>query len=65
MGKEIEAKKAKAIDARSAYNAGWITRAEAKAEIMPYIDAVNEKSAEIAKKYGMKARKISFAAFVR
>lgn len=65
MTKEIEQKKEKAINARSAYNAGWITREEAKAAIMPYINAVNEKSEEIAKKYGMRPRKISFAGFVR
>lgn len=65
MRKEIENIKAGAINARSEYNAGWITRAEAKERIMPYIEAVNAKSVEIASKYGMKPKKVSFASFIR
>ena len=50
---------------RILYNSGQISREEAKQMIMPYIEAFNNKAIEIAKKYGMKPKKISFGQFIR
>ena len=61
----MEEIKARAFEARDSYKAGLITRLEAKEMIMPYIKLYNEKSKQIAKKYNMKARCISFVGFVR
>ena len=57
--------KDKAIMARCLYADGIITRDEAKSVIMPYLEKVNEKSEELAKKYKTKAKKVSFTAFCR
>lgn len=57
--------KHKAYVAKLMYQTGRISRAEAKAEIQPYIDLFNEKSKEIAKKYNQKAKTISFISYVR
>ncbi len=54
-----------AFEARAMYKAGLIDRATAKEKIAPYVDAFNLKTVEIAKKYNMKPKKISFAGFVR
>jgi len=37
----------------------------AKVMVQPHIDAINNKSKEIAKKYGVKPRLVSFHNFVR
>lgn len=50
---------------RVLYNNGEISRDEAIILIMPYIDTFNKKSLEIAKKYNMKPKKITFAQFIR
>lgn len=47
------------------YNTGQCSREQAKENIMPYLNAVNEKSKEIAKKYKQRPRKVDFAAFIR
>lgn len=39
--------------------------AVAKTDIEPYIKLFNNKSMEIAKKYNMKPKKITFAGFIR
>jgi hypothetical protein len=44
---------------------GEISYAEAKTEAEPIINAINAKAAELAKKYNMKAAKVSFAAMMR
>lgn len=44
---------------------GQISYIEAKQEAQPIIDDINEKAAEIAKKYGMRPSKVSFAALMR
>jgi polyhydroxyalkanoate synthesis regulator phasin len=44
---------------------GEISYEAAKAEAQPLIDAINKKNAEIAKKHGKRAGKISFAAVMR
>lgn len=61
----MEEIKVKAFEAKESYRAGFITREEAKELITPYIEAFNNKSREIARKYGMKAKTITFAGFVR
>ena len=61
----MEEMKAKAFEAKDLYRMNLISRNEAKELIMPYINAFNSKSAEIAKKYNMRAKIISFAEFVR
>ncbi len=45
--------------------AGGIDYDTAKEHIMPYLDAVNAKAKELAKKYKLTARSISFASYVR
>lgn len=61
----MEEIKARAFEARDSYKACLITRLEAKEMIMPYIKLYNEKSKQIAKKYNMKPRYISFVGFIR
>ncbi len=65
MNNKIETLKNKAEMARIEYMKGNLNRDEAKAEIMPYIEAVNAKAVELAKKYNMKAKKITFRYFLR
>jgi histidinol dehydrogenase len=45
--------------------AGEITPDEAKAEAQPIIDAINARGAEIAKEYGRKFKKLTFAYLMR
>lgn len=65
MNKEIEVLKRVAESSKVLYQRNVISREEAKADINPYIDAFNKRSVEIAKKYGMRPMKISFAKYVR
>lgn len=65
MSDKIKALKERADKARILYKRNLITRAEAHAEIIPYILAYNEKSKTIAKKYGAKPGQIHFASYVR
>ena len=44
---------------------GAITYDRAKEMAKPHLDAMNEKSKEIAKKYGCKPKLITFASFMR
>ena len=65
MSPEVITLRERALKARALYLYGEITRKQAQVEIKPYIDACNEKSKELAKKYNQKPKLISFAAFVR
>ena len=47
------------------YRLGFILREEAKEHIMPYLDYVNEKSKELAKKYSQKHKEITFSYYLR
>ena len=47
------------------YRLGKISREEAKEYIMPYLDYVNEKSKELAKKYNQKHKEITFSYYLR
>jgi hypothetical protein len=65
MNEQLKALKERADKARILYNQNLITRAEAHAEILPYIEAFNNKSKQIAKKYRVTPKTINFASFVR
>ncbi len=65
MNEEVLEAKARAEIARLKYGTKQITREEALEEIMPYIDMVNKRSVELAKKYNQKPKKVSFNVFVR
>jgi hypothetical protein len=52
-------------DIRRRMLSGAITYAQAKDEAEPIITAINARSAEIAKKYGKRASRLSFAAIMR
>lgn len=56
----VKAQKAKAL-----YSIGKLNRSQARAEIDPYIQAFNNKSKEIAKKYNQRPKLMSFSQFVR
>ena len=47
------------------YRLGKISREEAKEHIAPYLDYVNEKSKELAKKYNQKHKEITFSYYLR
>lgn len=57
--------KAQAEIARDEYRLGIIDRSEAKERIQPFLNAVNDKSVEIAKKYNQKPRKVNLNAYLR
>lgn len=57
--------KANADEAKYAYKSGQISRQMAAERIKPYINEFNIKSTEIAKKYGMKPKLTSLAAYLR
>ena len=65
MTTEMQTLKETAEEARSFYGTGQLTREEAKEKIQPYLNAVNEKSKELAKKHGIKHRDVSFIGFIR
>ena len=65
MNERMQLLKLKAEQYRDLYRLGKITREEAKNSIMPYLDEVNSKGREIAKKYNRKYRNITFSTFVR
>lgn len=65
MKAEVKVLKENAEKARSLYRMGAITREEAKKDIKPYVDAVNNKSKEIAKKYNQRPRLIDIYGFMR
>lgn len=50
---------------RYLYRVGTITREEAIRDTKPYLDAVNNKAIEIAKKYNQKPKKVTFNSFMR
>ena len=47
------------------YRLGKISREEAKEHIAPYLDYVNEKSKELAKKYNQRHKEITFSYYLR
>lgn len=65
MKEETKVLKAEAERGRQLYRSGLIEQSEAKKMVTPYLDAVNKKSVELAKKFGQKPRKVQFRSFVR
>lgn len=65
MNEETQKLKLIAENARYLYTIGSITREEAKRDIMPYINAINTKAKELAKKYNQKAKLVSFNSYCR
>lgn len=51
--------------ARTLYHLKQISREEAKLEIMPYVDAFNKKSKEIAKRFNQSPKLTTFSNFIR
>ena len=65
MSNDVQLLKERAENGRDLYKMNHISREEAKEYIMPYINAVNAKSKELAKKYKVRAKLINFAGFLR
>lgn len=65
MNNETKALKDKAYIAKFKLIHGEITYNEALEMVKPYIDAVNDKSKEIAKKYGMKPKLVNAKGYLR
>ncbi len=65
MTDEIMKLKCNAEYYRALYCLGQCSREVAKEEIMPYLDKVNEKAKELAKKYSQRYKPVTFNAFVR
>lgn len=65
MSEEVKKLKSTAEEGRSLYRCNAINIKEAKQMIMPYLNAVNEKAKELAKKYNMKPKKVNFYSYVR
>jgi hypothetical protein len=65
VNKDIKALKDRADKARLLYKKNMITRAEAHAEIIPYILLYNKRSEKIAKKYNQHPKLMNFSSYVR
>lgn len=50
---------------RFLYQTNQCDRETSKEMIQPYLDLINEKSKEIAKKYNQRAKLVNFASYVR
>lgn len=65
MNRETKELLYNAETAKCEFLVGAITYEECKERVMPYIDKVNQRSVELAKKYNQKPRKITFKGFMR
>lgn len=65
MTDEVKMMRQQAEEGRSLYRIGEIQVDEAKEMVMPYLNAVNKKSIELAKKYNQRPVKVSFINYVR
>lgn len=65
MNDETLKLKQKAEEYRFLYQTNQISREIAKDNIVPYIDAINKKAKEIAKKYNQKPKEVTFITFIR
>lgn len=65
MTDEVKRLRMKAEEGRALYRAGEIEIKEAKEMVMPYLNAVNRRAKELAKKYNQRPRSVNFYAFVR
>jgi hypothetical protein len=65
MNDEVRILKNEAEKARVLLRSGIIDLTEAKVKVKPYIDLVNKKSKEIAKKYNQRPRMVTTSSFLR
>lgn len=65
MTEDTQEIKRKAFEYRELYRKGLIEKEKAKEAILPYLNWVNEKSVELAKKHKTSAKKVNFISFVR
>lgn len=65
MNDEVRILKNEAEKARVLLRSGIIDLTEAKVRVKPYIDLVNKKSKEIAKKYNQRPRMVTASSFLR
>jgi meiotically up-regulated gene 157 (Mug157) protein len=65
MDEQIQALKNRADSARILYKQNIINRKAAEILIMPYINAFNEKSTSVAKRYHMRPKLINFSSYIR
>ena len=65
MNEEVTILKSEAEKAKILLWNGEIDLKEAKNKVKPYIDMVNEKSRELAKRYNQKPRLVSATSFLR
>ncbi|PPA67024.1 hypothetical protein [Lactococcus lactis] len=65
MKEETRNLKIKAEQARILYKRGEISYSEAINSIKPYIDKINNKSKELAKKYKQRPRLVKINSFMR
>jgi len=62
---EVEKIKVQAMETRELYLAGAIDYKEAQKRLKPYRDWYNQRSAEIAAKYGQKPKRFNFGEFMK
>lgn len=65
MTEETKALKAQAFEAKNKFMVGELSRDEAKKFVEPYLEAVNARSKELAKKFNMRPKLVSFSGFMR
>ena len=65
MNEEVRILKSEGEKAKILLWNGEIDLKEAKNKVKPYIDMVNEKSRELAKRYNQKPRLVSATSFLR
>ena len=65
MTGEVAVLKEQAESYRVLYKTNQVSREEALQKIQPYIDAVNEKSKSIAKKYNMRPKFVTVTGYLR
>lgn len=65
MNEQITKLRDRANKAKHLYMNNEITREDAIAEITPFIDYVNNKSIQIAKKYNQKPKMVKINSFLR
>lgn len=64
-GTDFQLIKHKAETAKFLYRTGKISKEEANQDIQPYLDLLNKKSKELAKKYGQRPKLVNFSSYVR
>jgi hypothetical protein len=65
MTDEVENLYIEANTAKELLKVNAITYEEAKRRVMPYLNKLNQVGKEKAKKFGLKARTVSFPSFIR